>query len=171
MEVTLDQGFRFVAMPRKVLIVPTTFRGEPQHLEAEAHAVARSRARVRVAHRLQLLRRNLLPPRGPPMKLRLLLIAAIFATTPVLADSQTQAAALLSRPQTPATMKLERSSSVSEVAIDAHASAAALLSGHHIAHHATMSSAIRDPLYGQMPPDAHSQAAALLSGMRTAAGS
>ena len=105
------------------------------------------------------------------MKLRLLLIAAIFATTPVLADSQTQAAALLSRPHTPATMKLERSTSVSEVAIDAHASAAALLSGHHIAHHATMSSAIRDPLYGQMPPDAHSQAAALLSGMRTAAGS
>ena len=116
------------------------------------------------------------------MKLRLFLIPAIFATTAALADSQTavsqtpadahaQAAALLSRPQTPATMKLERSSSVSETAIDAHASAAALLSGHRIASQATVSSAVRQPSYGQMPADAHSQAAALLSGTRTVAGS
>lgn len=116
------------------------------------------------------------------MKLRLFLIPAIFATTAALADSQTavspkpadaqtQAAALLSRPYTPATMKLDRSSSVSETAIDAHASAAALLSGQRIARQATVSSAVREPSYGQTPADAHSQAAALLSGTRTAAGS
>ena len=105
------------------------------------------------------------------MKLRLLLIPAIFATTAALADSQTQAAGLLSRPLTPVTMKLERPSSVSETALDAHASAAALLSGHRIARQATVSSAVRELSYGQMPADAHSQAAALLSGTRTAAGS
>jgi len=113
------------------------------------------------------------------MKLRLFLIPAIFATTAALADSQTavspkpadahtQAAALLSRPQTPVTMKLERSSSVSETAIDAHASAAALLSGHRMARQATVSSAVREPSYSQTPADAHLQAAALLSGIRTA---
>jgi hypothetical protein len=116
------------------------------------------------------------------MKLHLFVIPAILATTAALADSQTavspqpeeahtRAAALLSRPHTPVTMKLERSSSVSETAIDAHASAAALLSGHRIARQATLSSEIREPSYGQTPADAHSQAAALLSGTRTAAGS
>ena len=111
------------------------------------------------------------------MKLRLFLIPAIFATTAALADSQTavvpkpedahaQAAALLSRPHTPVTMKLERSSSVSEPTIDAHASAAALLSGQRIVRQATLS-AVREPSYGQTPADAHSQAAALLSGTRT----
>ena len=105
------------------------------------------------------------------MKLPLLLIPVIFATTAAFADGQTQAAALLSRPLTPVTMKLERSSSVSDTASDAHASAAALLSGLRIARQAAMSSAVRDPSYGQMPADAHSQAAALLSGARTAAGS
>ena len=115
------------------------------------------------------------------MKLRLLLIPAIFATTAALADSQTavspkpadahtQAAALLSRPNTPVTMKLDRSSSVSATAIDPHVRAAALLSGHGIARQATVSSAVRDVSYGQMPADAHSQAAALLSGTRIAAG-
>jgi ribulose kinase len=116
------------------------------------------------------------------MKLRSLLIPAIFVTTAALADAQSavspkpadahiQAAALLSRPQTAATMKLERASSVSETAIDAHASAAALLSGHRIAGQARVSSAVREASYGQMPADAHSQAAALLSGTRTVAGS
>ena len=116
------------------------------------------------------------------MKLHLFLIPAIFVTTAALADSQTavppkpadahtQAAALLSRPQTPVTLQLERSSSVSETTIDAHASAAALLSGHRIARQATMSSAVRQLSDGQTPADAHSQAAALLSGTRTAAGS
>ena len=114
------------------------------------------------------------------MKLSLFLIPAIFATTAALADPQTavsppadahtQAAALLSRPHTLVTMKLERSSSVSETAIDAHASAAALLSGHRIAGQATVSSAVRETSYDQTPADAHSQAAALLSGTRTAAG-
>ena len=115
------------------------------------------------------------------MKLRLFLIPAIFATTAALADSQTaaspkptdahtQAAALLSRPHTPVTMKLERSSSASETAIDAHASAAALLSGHRIARQATVSSAVRESSYGETPADAHSQAAALLSGTRMHAG-
>ena len=113
------------------------------------------------------------------MNMRLFFIPAIFATTAALADSQTavspesadaqsQAAALLSRPHTPASMKLGRSFSLSETAIDAHASAAALLSGHRIAREATVSSAVREPSYGQMPADAHSRAAALLSGTRTA---
>ena len=112
------------------------------------------------------------------MKLRLFLIPAIFVTTAALADSPTavstpgdahaQAAALLSRPHTPATMRLERSSAVPETAIDAHASAAALLSGHRVARRATVSSAVREPAYGQTPADAHSQAEALLSGTRTA---
>lgn len=115
------------------------------------------------------------------MKLRLFLIPAIFATTAAVADSQaaaspkqadahTQAGALLSRPHTPVTMKLERSSTASETAIDAHASAAALVSGHRIARQATVSSAVWETSYGQAPADAHSQAAALLSGTRTAAG-
>jgi hypothetical protein len=110
------------------------------------------------------------------MKSLLLLIPALLATTAALADSaatsprpdaHAQAAALLSRPQTPATLKLERPSSV-ETPIDAHASAAALLSGERIAHQPTASSAVREPWYGQMPVDAHSQAAALLSGTRIA---
>ena len=106
------------------------------------------------------------------MKVHLFLIPAILATTAALADSdaQTQAAALLSRPHTPVAMTLERSSSVSETAIDAHASAAALLSGHRITRQATMSSVVRERSYGQTPADAHSQAAALLSGMRPVAG-
>lgn len=116
------------------------------------------------------------------MKLRLFLVPVIFATTAALADSQTavsakpadahtQAAALLSRPHAPVSMNLERSSSVSETNIDAHASAAALLSGHRVARQPTVSSAVREPLYGQTHADAHAQAAALLSGIRTAAGS
>ena len=115
------------------------------------------------------------------MKLRLFLLPAIFATTAALADSQaavslqsadaqSQAAALLSRPQTPVTMQLERSSSVSETAVDAHASAEALLSGHRIARQATTSAAVREPAHGQMSADAHSRAEALLSGTRTAPG-
>ena len=104
------------------------------------------------------------------MKLHLLLIPAIFVSTAALADSQTQAAALLSRPQTSVATKVERSSSLSETGIDAHASAAALLSGHRIARQATMSSAIHERSYGQTPADAQSQAAALLSGTRTASG-
>lgn len=115
------------------------------------------------------------------MKSLLFLIPAIFATTAALADAQTamlpkpadahvQAAALLSRPHTSETMKLERSSSVSEMAIDAHASAAALLSGHRIGLQATASLAGGEPSYGRTSADAHAQAAALLSGTRTAAG-
>jgi hypothetical protein len=114
------------------------------------------------------------------MKLHLFLIPAIFAMTTALADGQTavspmpvdahtQAAALLSRPHTLATMELERSPSAPEMAIDAHASAAALLSGHRIARQATVSSAVREASYPQPPADAHSQAAALLSGTHTAA--
>lgn len=115
------------------------------------------------------------------MKSRLFLIPAIFATTAALADAQTavppkpadahvQAAALLSRPHTPETVKLERSSSVSEMALDAHASAAALLSGHRIALQATTSLAGGEPSFGRMSADAHALAAALLSGTRTATG-
>jgi len=105
------------------------------------------------------------------MKLPLLLIPAIFATTAAFADAQIQAAALLNRPLTPVTMKLERSSSVSETVIDGHASAAALLSGQRTARQPMMSAAVREPAHGLNASDAHSQAAALLSGTRTAAGS
>jgi hypothetical protein len=148
-----------------------------------------------VAHALQLLLRNrpdrqrmrddtsiLFTATRTPMKFRLFLIPAIFATTAALADSQTavspkpadaqtRAAALLSRPHTPVTMRLERSSSVSETAIDAHASAAALLSGHRIARQAMVAPAVREPSYVQISADAHAQAEALLSGTRAAAGS
>ena len=116
------------------------------------------------------------------MKSRLFLIPAIFATTAALADAQTalppkpadalvQAAALLSRPHTPETMKPKRSSSASEMAIDAHASAVALLTGHSIALHATASLAGGEHSDPRTFADAHAQAAALLSGTRTAAGS
>ena len=105
------------------------------------------------------------------MKLPLFLIPAIFATTAALADPQTQAAALLSRPLTPITAKVERSTSVPETAVDAHESAAALLGGYRIARRAMVSPTPQEPSYGQMPADAHSQAAALLSGTRTIAGS
>jgi len=104
------------------------------------------------------------------MKLPLLLIPAIFVTTAALADAQTQAAALLSHPLTPVTATLQRSSSVSETAVDAHASAEALLSGHRIARQATTSAAVREPAHGQMSADAHSRAEALLRGTRTAPG-
>jgi hypothetical protein len=63
-------------------------------------------------------------------------------------------------------MKLERSSSVSGMTIDAHASAAALLSGHRIARRATLSSAVQERSPAPTPADAHSQAAALLSRLR-----
>jgi len=104
------------------------------------------------------------------MKLSILLLPAILTTTAALADSQTQAAALLSRPHTPVAVKVERSSSVSETAIDAHASAAALLSGQRIAREMT-TSAVREPSYAHKAADAHAQAAALLGGTRTTAGS
>ena len=103
------------------------------------------------------------------MKSPLFLLPAILATTAALADAQTQAAALLSRPPTSVIVRLERSPSASETAIDAHASAAALLSGHRIARQAMVSSPVREPSYGKMPADAQSRAAALLSGTRTAA--
>jgi hypothetical protein len=100
------------------------------------------------------------------MKLPLFLLPAIFATTAALADAQTQAAALLNRPHTPVTMTLERSSSLPETAIDAQASAAALLSGHRIARPVAMSAAAREASSGDKPADAHSQAEALLNGTR-----
>jgi len=104
------------------------------------------------------------------MKLSILLLPAILTTTAAWTDSQTQAAALLSRPRTPVAVKVERSSSVSETAIDAHASAAALLSGQRIAREMT-TSAVREPSYAHKAADAHAQAAALLGGTRTTAGS
>ena len=104
------------------------------------------------------------------MKLPLLLIPAIFATSAALADAQTQAAELLSHPLTPVTATLLRPSSVSETVVDAHASAEALLSGHRIPRQATTSAAVREHAHGQMSADAHSRAEALLSGTRTAPG-
>jgi len=97
--------------------------------------------------------------------MRLLLIPAILASSAALADPQTQAAALLSRSLTPVTMTVERTWSVPETSIDAHASAAALLSGQRAAHPVSIVSAVREPSAGRMPVDAHSRAAALLRGM------
>src|SRR5262245_17593848 len=126
-----------------------------------------------MAHALQLLHRASipLPTTRTPMKLPFILLPTIFLATAALADPQSQAAALLSRPHAPVNTNLVRSSSVSETAIDAHALAEALLSGQRIARQTTMSAAIREHSYGPMPADAHSQAAALLSGTRTSAGS
>jgi hypothetical protein len=106
------------------------------------------------------------------MNPRLFLIPAILATSAVFGasadDAQTQAAALLSRPQTSETSSHELAPVYSSAlaATDAQARAAALLSGVHAGHVATTTvNASRSAVAS----DAHAQAAALLSGARTTA--
>jgi hypothetical protein len=114
------------------------------------------------------------------MKSRLLLISAILATTAGLGvsgnalssqpDAQARAAALLSPSHVSASAGARNQGTVSpqSAAVDAHAQAAALLSGLRMEQEAktwartTPSRAVRTSL------DAHAQAAALLSGSRTA---
>jgi hypothetical protein len=102
---------------------------------------------------------------------RLLLVAPlILATTTAMAgaDGHAQAAALLSRPHTPAIAKAneqERSPSTVSATGDAHATAAALLSGTRTGGEiASVRVAQRSGARASV--DAHAQAAALLSGSR-----
>jgi hypothetical protein len=116
------------------------------------------------------------------MKSRLLAIPAIVAATAAFVipgsafaeprDAQVQAAALLSRPHAPETLQTSareygRSSSA---AVDAHASAAALLSGRSTGGSRAASVAIATPIVAHKAVDAHAHAAALLRGSRTANG-
>jgi hypothetical protein len=109
------------------------------------------------------------------MKSRFLLIPAILATASAFAyeqggpvDAQAQAAALLSRPHSSTVANAEgRSVSPSPVsaAVDAHASAAALLSGLRPESQVVVSFPVAQPSV-RVAADAHAQAAALLSGSR-----
>jgi hypothetical protein len=108
------------------------------------------------------------------MKRHLLLIPMILATSAAIADAQTtapsvqpdaqaQAAALLSRPHAIGTAKAGAGSlSLSPVSapLDAHQSAAALLSGARSRNGVNAVSAVAES------PDAQAQAAALLGGSR-----
>jgi hypothetical protein len=112
------------------------------------------------------------------MKRHLLLIPMILATTAAIADAQTtapstpadaqaHAAALLSRPHALGAAKADaRSLSPSSVsdALDAHESAAALLSGARPRNRVNAVAAIAG---ARVSTDAQAQAAALLSGSRS----
>jgi hypothetical protein len=114
------------------------------------------------------------------MTARSLLIPAILAATAALAapdnalsettDAQSYAAALLSGTHTPGVKAHyygnARSASVSS---DAHASAAALLTGRSASEQAKTWARIDPPRAVRTQPDAHARAAALLSGSRTRA--
>lgn len=113
------------------------------------------------------------------MNSRRLLLAAIFATTAAIGasavglaappDAHAQAAALLSRPQTPGSSyahELAPGYSSSLTTADAHAHAAALLSGVRRTH-GTNTKANVTP--SAVALDAHAQAAALLKGSRITA--
>jgi hypothetical protein len=109
------------------------------------------------------------------MKARLLRISAIVAATAAFGvsgsafseprDAQDQAAALLSRPHAPQTLHTYEHafSRSSPAAVDAQASAAALLSGQRTGAQKAVISA---PIVARRPVDAHAHAAALLSGSR-----
>lgn len=113
------------------------------------------------------------------MKLRLLLIPAIAVTATALGaspdsahaesgDAQAQAAALLSRPHTPASLtSYERSSSA---AVDAHASAAALLRGDSSGPSENVSARITASTVAPIALGAHAHAAALLRGSHISVG-
>lgn len=113
------------------------------------------------------------------MKSRLVVIPLILMTTAAIADNQrapisgspdaqAQAAALLS-PQTPRASKdgQKHSPSVVSPAMDAHASAAALLSGTRSAGTRNASAAIGQPSGTRLYGDAQAQAAALLGGSQS----
>lgn len=111
------------------------------------------------------------------MKRHLLLIPMILATSAAIADAQTkapsvpadaqaQAARLLSRPHAIGTVKADArslSSSPASTPLDAHQSAAALLSGARSKNRVNAVSAVAESA------DAQAQAAALLSGSRLSA--
>jgi hypothetical protein len=113
------------------------------------------------------------------MKLRLLLPAIVATATTLGAsasahseprDAQAQAAALLSRPHAPGPLKAHEGAPSSSAAVDAHASAAALLSGRSSSRQASAPVRIA-PSVARMQLDAHTHAAALLKGSRTTVGS
>ena len=112
------------------------------------------------------------------MKRHLFLIPLILTTTAAIADAQTtapsvradaqaQAAALLSRPQALRAAKVETrmlSPSTASSPLDAHASAAALLSG---ARTRDRFNTVAKSTGARVSTDAQAQAAALLSGSRS----
>ncbi|MGH8177513.1 MAG: hypothetical protein ACREV5_14730 [Steroidobacter sp.] len=112
------------------------------------------------------------------MKSSLLLISAIVATTAGLSvssnalssqpDAQAQAAALLRPSDTPVPESARDygNGSSQSVAVDAHAHAAALLSGLRTGQAAKSSVRIDPSRAARTSPDAQAQAAALLSGAR-----
>ena len=114
------------------------------------------------------------------MKSRSVLIAAIVTATAALGasgsafseprDAQIQAAELLNRPHAPETLQAyeHTDSRSSSAAVNAHVSAAALLSGQRIGGQRAASVAIDASTVTRRPVDAHAHAAALLSGSRTA---
>ena len=113
------------------------------------------------------------------MKSRLLLIPAIVATAAALGvsgnalaeslDAQSHAAALLSRPHAPESLKAYEQGDApsSSERVDTHASAAALLTGRSAGSQARASVRIAPQTVVRIALDAHAQAAALLSGSRT----
>ena len=105
------------------------------------------------------------------MKSRLLLIPMILATTAALgepADGQTQAAALLSRPQSIGTERISPVSSPSLASpIDGHTRAAALLSRPTTESAAQAHVTVILPSNTWMSADGQTQAAALLNRPRT----
>jgi hypothetical protein len=113
------------------------------------------------------------------MKSRLLFIPAIVAATAALGvsgtalseslDAQSRAAALLSRPLTPGALDTYQQGDApsSSATVDAHASAAALLTGRSTGRQARASVQIATARVARVPRDAHAQAAALVSGSRT----
>jgi hypothetical protein len=130
------------------------------------------------------------------MKLRLLLPAIVATATTLGAsasahseprDAQAQAAALLSRPHAPGPVKAHEGAPSSSAAVDAHASAAALLSGRPInvpdqigipyirvgrSSSRQASAPVRiAPSVARLQLNAHTHAAALLKGSRTTVGS
>jgi hypothetical protein len=107
------------------------------------------------------------------MKRQLLLIPMILAATAALADAptdaQAQAAALLS-PPTLQTVKAEArtlSPSPASPALDAHESAAALLSGARPRNRVNAVAAVAESNGTRVSTDAQAQAAALLGGSRS----
>jgi hypothetical protein len=114
------------------------------------------------------------------MRSRSLLIPTIVAATAAFGvsgtafsdtrDAQVQAAELLSRTHASETLQSgeQRDARPSLAAVEAQASAAALLSGRSIGGETTASIATSAPTVAREAVDAHVQAAALLSGSRTA---
>jgi hypothetical protein len=114
------------------------------------------------------------------MKSHLVLISAIVVATAAFGvsgsafseprDAHVQAAALLNRPHVRESLQTYEHAYVrsSSAAVDAHVSAAALLSGQRTGGQGAASVAVAAPTVARTAVDAHARAAALLSGSRTA---